>query len=122
MDEADEWLFTENETNSRRLYNLPGDGHFKDAFHEYVVDGNSAAVNPAHTGSKTAAHISREVPAGSSIEVKASLQAVSDGNPFEYFDEVMAPGARKPTHTSRNYKRIFPIRTVASSNVRPWPG
>jgi hypothetical protein len=89
VDGADEWLFTENETNSRRLYNLPADGHFKDAFHEYVVQGNSAAVNPAHTGTKTAAHISREVPARSSIEVKACLQAVSDGNPFEYFDEVM---------------------------------
>jgi hypothetical protein len=32
VDEADEWLFTENETNSRRLYNLLADGHFKDAF------------------------------------------------------------------------------------------
>ena len=65
------------------------DGHFKDAFHEYVVQGNSAAVNPAHAGTKTAAHIIRKVPAGSSIEVKACLQAVSDGNPFEEFDEVM---------------------------------
>ena len=39
VDGADEWLFTENETNGRRLYDLKRDGHFKDAFHEYVVKG-----------------------------------------------------------------------------------
>ena len=83
VDRADEWLFTENETNGRRLYNLKTEGHFKDAFHEYVVRANSAAVNPAHAGTKTAAHIIRNVPAGSSVEARACLRAISDGNPFE---------------------------------------
>src|SRR4029077_19516454 len=70
-------------------YNLKTEGHFKDAFHEYVVRANSAAVNPAHAGTKTAAHIIRNVPAGSSVEARACLRAISDGIPFEGFDDVM---------------------------------
>ena len=42
-----EMLFCDNETNVRRLYGQnDAAGYFKDAFHEYVVHGNSAAVNP----------------------------------------------------------------------------
>ena len=32
-------------------------GYFKDAFHEYLIHGNHAAVNPAHTGTKAACGI-----------------------------------------------------------------
>ena len=97
------------------------DGHFKDAFHEYVVQANSAAVNPAHTGTKTAAHISREVPAGSSFEARACLQAVSDGNPFEDFDEVMRTRRAEADAYFMELQKDIPIMTLASSNVRPWP-
>ncbi len=49
-------LFTENETNMERLYGAAnGSPYVKDAFHEYVVHGNRAAVNPALTGTKVAA-------------------------------------------------------------------
>ena len=51
------WLFTENETNGRRLFGLPGQaGHFKDAFHEHLVQGNHGAVNPLRRGTKAAVH------------------------------------------------------------------
>ena len=50
-------LFTENETNVQLLYGVPNPSpHVKDAFHEAVVRGNAAAVNPDHTGTKAAAH------------------------------------------------------------------
>ena len=49
-------LFTENETNTRRLY---GDQecarYVKDSFHDYVVEGEKEAVNPDHVGTKAAA-------------------------------------------------------------------
>jgi hypothetical protein len=48
-----ELLFCDNETNVRRLYGQDGaQGYFKDAFHEYVIAGNKAAVNPRQTGTK----------------------------------------------------------------------
>ena len=47
-----EILFCDNDTNVRRLYGQNEvAGFFKDAFHEYVVHGNPAAVNPQNSGS-----------------------------------------------------------------------
>jgi len=52
-----ELLFTENESNSQRVFNEANQTPYvKDAFHEYVVDGNVAAVNPEQVGTKAAAH------------------------------------------------------------------
>ena len=49
-------LFTENETNSRRLYgDQEGARYVKDSFHDYVVQGEKESVNPDHLGSKAAA-------------------------------------------------------------------
>jgi hypothetical protein len=49
-------LFTENETNSRRLYgDQDGARYVKDSFHDYVVQGEKDSVNPDHLGTKAAA-------------------------------------------------------------------
>ena len=43
-----ELLFCDNDTNVRRLFGqTDAQGFFKDAFHEYLIRGNHAAVNPA---------------------------------------------------------------------------
>ncbi|HEY5893404.1 MAG TPA: hypothetical protein VIT91_09250 [Chthoniobacterales bacterium] len=86
---AESWLFTENETNTRRLYGLNTEGFFKDAFHEFVVGGNKDAINPMQKGTKAAAMIARSVPAGESITVRASLRNPSEGDPFESFDHII---------------------------------
>ncbi len=50
-------LFTENETNSRRLYgDTEGARYVKDSFHDYIVHGDHGAVNPDKIGSKAAAY------------------------------------------------------------------
>ena len=51
-----ELLFTDNETNYRRLYGVESPGFVKDGINDYVVDGDAAAINPARTGTKAAAH------------------------------------------------------------------
>ncbi len=69
-----ELLFTENDTNVTRLYGTAADGrHFKDAFHELVVQGRREAVNPGHTGTRAAAWYRGMVPAGGSMVVRARL-------------------------------------------------
>lgn len=72
------WMFTENETNSHRLYGY-GDpaSYVKDAFHEFVVNGRASAVNPDLTGTKAAAHYRFEIPAGERRVVQ--LRLVSEG-------------------------------------------
>ncbi len=64
-------LFTENETNSERIFNFPNPTPFvKDAFHRHLIQKEAGAVNPEYKGTKCAAHYSLEIPAGSSTEVR----------------------------------------------------
>mgnify|MGYP003389953100 FL=1 len=50
-------LFTENETNTRRLYgDVDGARYVKDGINDYVVQGDKGAVNPDQIGSKASAH------------------------------------------------------------------
>ncbi len=68
-----ETLFTENETNTQRLYNSPGPAYAKDGINDYIVAGNAGAVNPEQVGTKAAAHYSTVVPAGGSVTIKLRL-------------------------------------------------
>ena len=75
-DGTPELLFTENESNAERLWGQPNPTPYvKDAFHAYVVSGQHDAVNPAHTGTKAAAHYVLDVPAGGSQTVRLRLAA-----------------------------------------------
>jgi len=67
-------LFTENETNFQRLFNAPNASHFvKDAFHRYVVNGETDAVNPAGVGTKAAMRYTIDLSAGGEAVVKLRL-------------------------------------------------
>jgi hypothetical protein len=69
-----ERLFTENETNTQRLYNAPSPTPYtKDAFHDYVVRGAKAAVNPDEMGTKAAAHYVLTVAPGQTTVVRLRL-------------------------------------------------
>ncbi len=85
------WLFCENETNTRRLSDLGGAaGYFKDAFNEYVVFGNSNAVNPSHTGTKAGARYCVTVPAGGAAGFRVRLTSTASNHPFSSFDATFA--------------------------------
>jgi len=85
-----ELLFTENETNVKRLWGQDNPvPYVKDAFHEYLVSGHLDAVNPSNTGTKAAAHYRLEVPAGGSQQVRLRLSARQSSKPFEMFDEAV---------------------------------
>ena len=67
-------LFTENETNAKRLFG----GHnrtpyVKDGIHSCVVRGDTGAVNPKQTGTKVAAHYRIAVPAGGCETIRLRL-------------------------------------------------
>ena len=81
-------LFTDNETNTARLYGHANAGFVKDAFHERVVNGNEIAVNPAKEGTKAAAWYRLTVPAGGSVEVRLRLSHDAKSRPFADFDSV----------------------------------
>ena len=87
-DGAPELIFTENETNPGRPRGLAVEGHFRDAFHDYVVEGREDAVNPARRGTKAAARYRLVVGAGTAVEVRLRLGREELAAPFEGFDEV----------------------------------
>jgi hypothetical protein len=83
-------LFCDNDTNVRRLFGVEGaKGHFKDAFHEYVINGRRDAVNPARHGTKAAAHYQVEIPAQGSAGFRLRLARGALAHPFADFDEVL---------------------------------
>ena len=66
-------LFTENETNSRRLYDAPGPVFCKDGINDFVVNGGIDAVNPDGEGTKAAPDYGFTVAAGETVTVKLRL-------------------------------------------------
>jgi hypothetical protein len=70
-----EILFTENETNTDRLYGTRSGASAKDAFHEYVVHGRRKALRSDGAGTKAAAHYRLFVPAGAEVVLRLRLTA-----------------------------------------------
>ena len=69
-----QWLFTENETNQKLLFDSPNASPYtKDAFNRYLIGGESDAVNPAQTGTKAAALYRLNIPAGGSVTLQLRL-------------------------------------------------
>ncbi len=62
---AAQTLYTENESNAQRLWNVPNaTPYVKDAFHRRIVNGEKDAVNPDATGTKFGAWHVLDVRAG----------------------------------------------------------
>ncbi|KAB2347516.1 MGH1-like glycoside hydrolase domain-containing protein [Actinomadura rudentiformis] len=69
-----ELLFTENETNHKRVFGSHNASPYvKDAFDRYVIHGDEDAVNPARTGTKAAAHYRLVVPGGQQTTIDLRL-------------------------------------------------
>jgi hypothetical protein len=102
-----ELLFTENETNNQRLWGQPNTSAFvKDAFHSYLVTRDAGAVNPAHVGTKAAAHYAFDVPGGSSKIVRLRLTAAqAAGDAFSGFESTFE---KRFAEANEFYNRITP--------------
>ncbi len=100
-DHAVRMLFTENETNNRRLFGTQNETRFvKDGIHDYIVHGMRECVSMAGPGTKAAAHYHLEIDAGEAATVRLRLTDVAPsrlastyrfggGDPFgSHFNEV----------------------------------
>ncbi len=116
---ADRVLFTENETNTERLYGIPSASpHTKDAFHRYVVDGRRSAVNPERRGTKAAALYRRTVPAGESVTLRLRLTDKELPEPFADHDEVFARRAAEADEFAENLEPAG----IGDEERRVWRG
>jgi hypothetical protein len=93
-----ELLFTENETNTSRLFGVKNlTPYVKDSINDYIVHGDKQAVNPQATGTKAAAHYKLTIAAGETAVVRLRL-ADSDfknNNAFASFDKTFASRQRE---------------------------
>ena len=79
------FLFTENETNTARLFNGTNNSPYvKDAFHEHLVAGRLDSVNPQEQGTKAAAYYRVHLPPNQQVSLRLRLysEATSLSRPF----------------------------------------
>jgi len=94
-------LFTENETNSARLWGLPNRSPFvKDSFHDYLIHNHRDAVNPQHHGTKAAAHFHALLPPHGKQSFRLRLMNIppTEGMLGDDFENVF-PARRKEAET-----------------------
>jgi len=78
---APERLFCDNETNTERLWGVPGRSRFpKDGINDHIVSG-AASVNPRRTGTKAAFRYHVAVDPGASATIKLRLSP--SGSPVD---------------------------------------
>jgi hypothetical protein len=95
-DDAPELLFTENETNVRRLYGVDGGGqYFKDGINDCVVNGEREAVNPEQTGTKAAANYQLTLAPGETATLRLRFTNEESAFPFADFEQVFADRLRE---------------------------
>jgi Glycosyl hydrolase family 63 C-terminal domain len=114
---AAEFLFTENDTNTERLFGSPNRTPFvKDGINNYIVEGRRDAVNPEQLGTKASAHYPLMVAGGASQVLRLRLSDVPpDGavakkktrrGPFADFDAIMNARRRE---ADEFYGSIIPV-------------
>ncbi len=75
---VDELLFTENESNGKRLWGFPNPTRFvKDSINDYVILGDKNAINPACVGTKAAAYYKTKIPPGESWTIRLRLRQMA---------------------------------------------
>jgi hypothetical protein len=84
-------LFTENETNTERLFGTANrTPYVKDGIDSYIVHGRREAVNPEQEGTKASAHYLLTVGSGGSRTIRLRLHDAALATPFgRDFDAAM---------------------------------
>lgn len=105
-------LFTENESNSKLLFGTESyTPYVKDAFHRYLIDGDSEAVNPKLHGTKVANVYELKLAPCESKTVYARLSeaTLATETPFDAeFEEVFN---NRIAETNDFYETVIPHRS-----------
>lgn len=107
--QADEILFTENETNNQRLFNSPNTSPYvKDGINDYIVNGHKSAVNPQKEGTKAAANYILTIGRGETQIIKLRLCDLPNlANPFsQEFDGIFN---QRQQEAEEFYQHITPF-------------
>jgi hypothetical protein len=89
-------LFTENETNTQRIFGVPNRSPYvKDSINDHVVNGRRGVLNPEKKGTKTSAHYRVVVPPGQSQAIRLRFSDLAPASFAKSNGEAAGPfGAR----------------------------
>ncbi|MGP1385575.1 MAG: MGH1-like glycoside hydrolase domain-containing protein [Thainema sp.] len=107
-------LFTDNETNNKRLFGSENDGsHVKDGINDYIVNGQQEAVNLKAIGTKVSAHYTLTVQPGATevVHLRLSAANLDVQNPFDDFDSIFSIRKKE---TDEFYDSITPAAVKAN--------
>jgi hypothetical protein len=110
-------LFTENETNTEKLYNQPNATPFvKDTFHTAVVQNNYEAFKEKNSGTKFSPMYEFDVEAQSSVTIKLKLSKDVLQNPFyKKFEENFS---QRIAETDEFYNSISNTKDEDEKNIQ----
>jgi len=104
-----EMLFSENETNYRRLYGAENESPYvKDSINDYLIHGMKDAVNPAHCGTKAAVHYVQMVAPGESFIVQLRLTDAAPGSGRSLDGDFTKAFAQRRAEADEFYRGINP--------------
>ena len=84
---ADEFLFCDNETNFERLYDSPNlTNYTKDGINDYIINKRKDAVNPNKIGTKAAIKYDDVIPANDKKVYRMRFSNQTPSEPFKDFD------------------------------------
>lgn len=84
---ADEFLFCDNETNFERLYDSPNlTNYTKDGINDYIINKRKDAVNPNKIGTKAAVKYDDVIPANDKKVYRMRFSNQTPSEPFKDFD------------------------------------
>ncbi|MEH2269653.1 MAG: glucosidase [Nostoc sp.] len=107
--EANEILFTENETNYQRLFGSPNSSAYvKDGINDYIVQKKQEAVNPNKVGTKASVDYFLKLGAGENKIIQLRLSDVANlVEPFgKEFDTILW---EQQQEADRFYQRVTPF-------------
>ena len=104
-----ELLFTENDTNTERLFNFKNGTHYaKDGINDYIVHRNHGAVNAEQTGTKAAANYKLTIAPGATATVRLRLSDVNQARTAEAFVDFEKTFNERFHEADEFYQTIIP--------------
>lgn len=117
FEQPERYLFTENETNSERLYQQPNASPFvKDAFHTALIGNNYELFTGKKSGTKFSPMYELQVKPGSSVTIRLRLTKDDIPAPFEKeFEDVFRDRLRE---TDEFYAHISDAKDEDEKNIQ----
>ncbi|HLF00730.1 MAG TPA: hypothetical protein VI547_02045, partial [Anaerolineales bacterium] len=110
-----ELLFTENETNTERLWSVANkQPYVKDSINDAIVHGAVGRLNPDQIGTKAAAHYIFTVAPGGSVTLRLRLAAQAHPDPFADYEQVFT---ERIAEADEFFATVEPSRATADERA-----